>query len=310
MELIRGLYNFKDYHRGCVATIGNFDGVHLGHQSIITQVAEKALELGLPSTVMLFEPQPIEYFDAATAPPRIMRFRDKLERLAAYGVDRVLCIQFNEAFRTLSAKTFVDSVLVKGLGVQFLVVGDDFHFGSDRLGDFSFLEEKGLEFGFDVANTKTTELFNERVSSTRIRTALSDGYFKLVDQLLGHPYSINGRVVHGDKLGRTIGVPTANILLGRNRTALSGVYAVEVSGIGDKLLPAMANVGSRPTVGGSEHRLEVHLLDFDGDIYGRRINVSFVEKIRDEEKFDGLDALKSAIRNDIKSGKKIFKHRI
>ena len=306
MELIRGIHNLKTRHHGCVATIGNFDGVHRGHQSIIAQVAEKSKELGLPSAVLLFEPQPSEYFATGSVPARIMRFRDKLEGLAKYSVDRVLCVRFNETFRSLSAKKFVDDILLNGMGVRFLVVGDDFHFGSDRRGDFDFLEAQGLEHGFDVVNTKTTKFLSERVSSTRIRSALRDSNFELVDNLLGHPFYISGRVVHGDKIGRTIGVPTANVLLGRQRSPLKGVFAVEVSGIADKPLPGMASIGNRPTVGGKDERLEVHLLDFNEDIYGQNINVSFVKKIREEEKFDGLESLKEAIQNDIAVGKKIF----
>ncbi|MBV1882918.1 MAG: bifunctional riboflavin kinase/FAD synthetase [Pseudomonadales bacterium] len=306
MELIRGLHNLKAHHRGCVATIGNYDGVHRGHQSIIAQVAEKSKELRLPSAVLLFEPQPSEYFASGSVPARIMRFRDKLEGLAEYGVGRVLCVRFNESFRSLSAKKFVDDILVNGMGVRFLVVGDDFHFGSDRRGDFEFLEREGQLNGFEVVNTKTTKYLSERVSSTRIRNALHDSNFELVDKLLGHRFYIGGRVVHGDKIGRTIGVPTANVLLGRQRSPLKGVFAVEVSGIEDKPLPAMASIGNRPTVGGKDERLEVHLLDFKGDLYGRKIDVSFVKKIREEKKFDGLETLKQAIQNDIAIGRKIF----
>ena len=308
MELIRGIHNLRERHRGCVATIGNFDGVHLGHRAILRQVAEKAKQLGVASTVMVFEPQPREFFAPETAPARLMTFREKCEVLAELGVDRVLCVKFNAQFCGQSAQEFCDGVLVKGLGIKHLVVGDDFRFGNDRSGDFQFLKKQGNSHGFTVENTHTFEWHGERVSSTRIRECLEQDDFKSASVMLCKPFFMSGRVVHGQKLGRTIGVPTANVLPKRVRTPVSGVFAVEVRGLGEKgkAQQGVANLGTRPTVGGDQVRLEVHLLNFNQDIYGQYIQVMFRHKIRDEQKFDGLDALKAAIQNDIETAKTFF----
>lgn len=306
MEFIRGLHNIRPRHRGCVATIGNFDGVHRGHQAIINQLQAKAKELSLPSLVMLFEPQPREFFTPEQAPSRLTTAREKCELLRALGVDRVLLIRFNRVFCSQSARTFCEDVLLHGLGVRHLVVGDDFRFGSDRAGDFGFLQAFGKEHDFTVEDTKTLTVDGSRVSSTRVRNALQQGDFSEAEKLLGRPYGISGRVVHGDKIGRTIGVPTANVLLNRIRSPLHGVYAVSVEGIADTLLPAVANVGDRPTVNGKELRLETHIFDFDGDIYGRRVYVLFHQHIRDEQKFSGIEELKGKIRQDIGAAKAYF----
>lgn len=305
MELIRGVHNLRERHRGCVATIGNFDGVHLGHRAILRQVADKAKQLGVPSTVMVFEPQPREFFAPETAPARLMTFREKCEVLAEMGVDRVLCVNFNAQFCHQSAQQFCDRVLIHGLGVQHLVVGDDFRFGNDRSGDFAFLQKVGDANGFSVENTHTFEWHGARVSSTRVRECLEQSDFKSASVMLCKSYFMSGRIVHGQKLGRTIGVPTANVLPKRVRTPVSGVFAVEVRGLGD-VLQGVANLGTRPTVGGDRVRLEVHLLDYDQDIYGKYIQVMFRHKIRDEQKFDGLDALKAAIQKDIETAHTFF----
>ena len=307
MEFIRGLHNIRPRHRGCVATIGNFDGVHRGHQAIINQLQAKASELGVPSLVMLFEPQPREFFAPDQAPARLTTAREKCELLATLGVDRILLIRFNRAFCSQSAHTFCEDVLLNGLGVKHLVVGDDFRFGSDRAGDFGFLETFGKAHGFSVEDTQTLAEGGTRVSSTRVRDALAVGDFAEAECLLGRPYGISGRVVHGDKIGRTIGVPTANVLLNRVRSPLHGVYAVSVEGVANGLLPAVANVGSRPTVNGKELRLETHIFDFDQDIYGRRVHVLFHAKIRDEEKFSGVEALKAKIQQDMQSARDYFR---
>ncbi len=306
MEFIRGLHNIRPRHRGCVATIGNFDGVHRGHQAIINQLQAKAKSLGLPSLVMLFEPQPREFFVPDQAPSRLTTAREKCELLRALGVDRVLLIRFNRTFCSQSARTFCEDVLLNGLGVQHLVVGDDFRFGSDRAGDFAFLQAFGGENGFTVEDTETLAIDGARVSSTRVRDALHEGDFAEAEHLLGRPYGISGRVVHGDKIGRTIGVPTANVLLNRIRSPLHGVYAVSVEGISGQLLPAVANVGNRPTVNGRELRLEAHVFDFDGNIYGRRVHVLFHQHIRDEQKFSGIDELKEKIQQDINAARSYF----
>lgn len=299
MQLVRGLQNLRPAHRGCVATIGNFDGVHRGHQAILARLRERAAELGLPTCAVIFEPQPREYFSPQTAPVRLMRLRDKVERLAAEGVDRVLCLAFNRRLRELSAAAFVHQVLVEGLGVRHLEVGDDFRFGCDRAGDFAFLRQAGALEGFSVEEAATVERDGHRVSSTRVREALADADFSLAEQLLGRPFAIAGRVLHGQKLARQLGTPTANVQLKRRRVPLAGVYLASVELDGQRW-PGVANIGVRPTVeGDGRAHLEVHLLDYAGDLYGRRVSVTFHHKLRDEQRFASLEALKSAIHADI-----------
>ena len=303
MQLVRGLHNLKPAPRGCVATIGNFDGVHRGHQAILQRLRERAAELQLPSCVVIFEPQPREFFGPDNAPVRLSRLRDKLELLAAAGVDRVLCLAFNRRLRELSAADFVRTVLVEGLAVQHLEVGDDFRFGCDRAGDFPFLEQAGKQFGFSVEDAITIELDGERVSSTRVRNAAQVADFALAEQLLGRPFSISGRVLHGQKLGRQLGTPTANVQLKRRRPPLNGVYLVSAE-LDGRVQPGVANIGMRPTVAGDGRaHLEVHLLDFAGDLYGRRLTVVFHQKLRDEQRFASLEALKAAIDADIASAR-------
>ena len=299
MQLVRGLHNLKPQHRGCVATIGNFDGVHRGHQAILVRLRERALELGVPSCVVIFEPQPREYFAPDTAPARLARLRDKLELLAAEGVDQVLCLAFNQRLSKLSAAEFVDTILVDGLGVKHLEVGDDFRFGCDRMGDFVFLTQAGDVQGFSVEAASTVELDGVRVSSTQVRRALAAADFPLAEALLGRPFQITGRVLHGQKLARQLGWPTANVQLKRRRVPFTGVYLVSVK-IGGKQWPGVANIGVRPTVAGDgKAHLEVHLLDFAGDLYDRRLTVAFHHKLRDEQRFASLEALKSAIEADV-----------
>ncbi|KFX71627.1 FMN adenylyltransferase [Pseudomonas taeanensis MS-3] len=299
MQLVRGLHNLRPQHRGCVATIGNFDGVHRGHQAIMARLRERAGELGVPSCVVIFEPQPREFFSPQTAPARLTRLRDKLALLSAEGVDRVLCLAFTRRFRELSAAEFVQKVLVDGLAVRHLEVGDDFRFGCDRAGDFAFLSQAGAREGFSVEAAKTVVLDGVRVSSTRVREALASGDFALAEHLLGRPFQIAGRVLHGQKLGRQLDAPTANVQLKRCHVPLTGVYLVSTE-IDGRAWPGVANIGVRPTVAGdgSAH-LEVHLLDFAGDLYGRRLTVAFHHKLRDEQRFASLEALKTAIAADI-----------
>lgn len=299
MQLVRGLHNLRPQHRGCVATIGNFDGVHRGHQAILARLRERAVELGLPSCVVIFEPQPREFFAPETAPARLARLRDKLDLLAAEGVDLVLCLAFNQRFSKLSASEFVDAVLIDGLGVKHLEVGDDFRFGCDRIGDFDFLQKVGAEKGFTVEAAQTVEIDGFRVSSTKVRTALAAADFTLAEHLLGRPFEISGRVLHGQKLARQLGTPTANVQLKRRRVPLTGVYLVSAQ-IDGKVWPGVANIGVRPSVAGDGRpHLEIHLLDFTGDIYGRRLTVVFHQKLRDEQRFASLEALKTAIDADV-----------
>lgn len=310
MELIRGVHNLRARHRGCVVTIGNFDGVHRGHQRVIAEVTTRARALGVVSVVMLFEPQPQEFFAGTKAPARLMRLRDKLAALAALGVDRVLCVPFNARFRALTADEFVAQVLVAGLGVRHLVIGDDFRFGQGRGGDFALLQRAGSQHGFTVQSTASMQLAGERISSTAIREALAAGEFVRAATLLGRPYEMVGRVRHGEARGRELGFPTANIAPCRLRSPLAGVYAVEVRGIKDAVLNGVANVGSRPTVAGSDERLEVHLLNFSGTIYGQRIAVRFLARLRDEKRFDDLAALKAQIARDVSIAQEFFARRV
>ncbi|MEK2612184.1 bifunctional riboflavin kinase/FAD synthetase [Pseudomonas shirazensis] len=299
MQLVRGLHNLRPEHRGCVATIGNFDGVHRGHQAILARLRDRARELGLPTCVVIFEPQPREYFAPETAPARLARLRDKVQLLAAEGIDLVLCLAFNQRLSQLSADEFVKTIVVDGLGVRHLEVGDDFRFGCDRAGDFDFLVEAGKKYGFTVEAANTVVQDGLRVSSTKVRTALANADFALAAHLLGRPYTITGRVLHGQKLARQLGTPTANIQLKRRRIPLSGVYLTSAEIDGKRWL-GVANIGVRPTVAGDGRpHLEIHLLDFAGDLYGRRLTVEFHQKLREEQRFASLEALKSAIDADI-----------
>jgi len=306
MELIRGQHNLRPRHHGCVATIGNFDGVHLGHQAILRQSAEPARALGLPLTVITFEPQPQEFFAPEAPPARLMRLREKLLALQQYEVERVLCLEFDRRLAAAPAHRFIDQLLVNRLGIRYLVVGDDFRFGHRREGDFELLCQVGQERGFQVANTHSYIYQGQRVSSTRIREALAQGELELAECLLGHPYSICGRVAHGDKRGRTLGFPTANIHLHRRSTPLAGVYAVRMHGIGTEPIAGVANLGRRPTVGGLRMQLEVHLFDFQQDIYGRHVQVDFLAFLRPEQRFDSLDALQRQIQTDSGQARTFF----
>lgn len=305
MELIRGLHNIRDKHRGCVLTIGKFDGVHLGHQAVLSQVVEKAKELGVPSTVMVFEPQPEELFTPEQAPARLSLLRDKYTQLQALGIDRLLCVKFDRHFAAFSATEFVEGLLVRKLGVQFLVVGDDFRFGKGRVGDFSTLVEEGKKCQFEVVSTQSFRLENCRISSTAVRDALSTNDFNLAQQMLGRPFTIAGKVIHGDKKGRTIGFPTANVLLKRCKAPVNGVFAVIVS-VADKRYSGVANIGHRPTVNGQRSQLEVHIFDFSDDVYGQFISVALVSKIRQEMKFDSFELLHQQIQKDALEAKSLL----
>ncbi len=307
MELIRGIHNLKPHHRGCVATIGAFDGIHHGHRAVLQQLLDKGKELGLPTVVIVFEPLPSEYFSPLEAPARLTSFRERFVALQDYAIDRLFRIRFTAELSRLNAETFIEKIFVKGLGVRYMVVGDDLRFGYRREGDYHLLKSAGQKEGFEVVATSTFTEKGQRVSSTRIRQALETADFKLAERLLGRPYTISGKVMVGRRLGRTLGSPTANLQLNRLKTALSGVYAVEVSGLGERLIPGVANVGTRPTVDDKiKAMLEVHLLNFDEDIYGKHINVVFRHKIREEKKFSSLEELKTNIHVDIQFGKEYF----
>jgi len=308
MELIRGLHNLRPRHRGCVTTIGAFDGVHNGHRAVLGHLLEKSAELALPSVVILFEPLPREYFAPREAPARLMSFREKFRALQELGVDRVLRVRFDEQLRTMSAVDFITRIFVEGLGARYIVVGDDLRFGHDREGDFTLMQEQGRRHGYETMHTATLGISGTRVSSTRIREALGNEDFALAERLLGRPYSITGKVVYGDQRGSSLGSPTANLELHRPRAPLAGVYVVEVEGAVAGAAPGVANIGTRPTIGdGLKANLEVHLLDFEGHLYGKTLTVTFREKIRDEQKFESLDELKRQIHEDIAFGREFFK---
>ncbi len=303
MELIRGIHNIKTHHKGCVLTIGNFDGVHLGHMKVLTQVAEQAKKRNLPATIMVFEPQPLELFAVDKAPARLSRLRDKYVQLSKLNPDRLLCVNFNRDFAERTANAFIQDLLVERLGVKFLVVGDDFCFGKHRSGNFDMLKEAGLKYGFDVASTQSFCVQEQRVSSTAIRQALAHNNLAQAETLLGRPYSISGRVAHGRKLGRTIGFPTANIPLKRCVSPVSGVYVVQVHGLKGQPLGGVANIGQRPTVNGVRQQLEVHLFDFKENLYGKQLEVALLKKLRDEKRFDSLEALKKQIESDAEAAR-------
>jgi riboflavin kinase/FMN adenylyltransferase len=291
-----------------VLTIGNFDGVHLGHRALLAELTAKARELGLPATVLTFEPHPRELFAPDQAPARLASLRDKFELLAECGVDRVHVCRFNRHLASLTAAEFIDRILVRGLAVRHLIIGDDFRFGKGRGGDFALLQQAGKQYGFAVEAMHTVDFGGLRVSSSAVRDALAAGNIEHAEQLLGRAFVIAGRVMDGKKIGRTIGFPTANIQVRRKRLPLSGVFAVTVSGIDAHPLPGAANIGVRPTLAeGLKPVLEVHLLDFDRDIYGTHVDVNFMHKLRAEAKFESLDALKAQIARDVADVRTYFK---
>ncbi len=305
-QIIRGFHNLPTHPTGCVATIGNFDGVHLGHQAVLRQLAMQGDAMGLPAVVITFEPQPNEYFAPDKAPARLTRFREKVRELQCYSIQQLCVLAFNKKLAQMSATDFIQQLLVDGLNVRYLVVGDDFRFGHQRQGDFALLQQAGEEYGFQVVNMHTFSIDEHRVSSTRVRTALGKGDLACAEKLLGRPYRMSGCVAHGQKRGRTIGFPTANIHLHRNKVPISGVYVVQLYGIAGEPISGVANVGVRPTVGAKKALLEVHLFDFDRDIYGEHVQILFLQKLRDEHKFNDIEALKNQIELDCIAAKKFF----
>lgn len=297
MEILRRPDFIDTSPTGCVATIGNFDGLHRGHRAVIEHVRQQAQAMQLPATVISFEPLPIEYF-RSPPPPRIYALRDKLRLLQAMQVEKFLCLRFDHELATMDAEDFIHSILLDGLKVRYLVVGDDFRFGKGRRGDYHLLKKLGDNHGMQVVDTPTFLHDDERISSTRIRLALSTAELELAAELLGQAYCISGRIRHGDKRGRTIGFPTLNMRVPQHIALRRGVYAVKVLGLGDKVLAGVANLGARPTVHGVENRLEVHLFDFNQQVYGQHICVEPVRFLRDERKFASLDELRTQIVTD------------
>jgi len=306
MRLIRGLHNLHHSQLGSALTIGNFDGLHRGHQAVLRHLQQRAAEQQLATTVMTFEPTAQEYFSPRTAPARLQRLREKLAMLQELQVNQVHCLRFNQELAELSADAFVRQILVEGLDVRYLVVGDDFRFGKERVGDLAFLQQAGQRYGFEVVSTRTFLEGEDRVSSTRIRQALAEGDLAMAEQLLGRPYRICGRVSPGQQRGRTIGFHTANVRLHRVVSPLKGVFAVRVYGLGSEALNGVANVGTRPTVDGSYCVLEIHLFDFDSDIYGRYLDVEFCSKLREEKKFESFETLKQQIEFDVEQARTFF----
>lgn len=307
MRLIRGLTHLEPLLNGCVLSIGNFDGVHLGHKAVIKKLAEHGAALALPVVIMIFEPQPLEYFLGDNAPSRLMRLREKVIQFSKLPVDDLLILDFNQFLANYDAEHFIADILIKKLNVKHLVVGDDFHFGKARRGNFAMLKEKGRQFGFNVEDTGSYYVDGLRVSSTLIRDALGEGDLAEAEKLLGRSFSVCGRVAHGDKRGRTIGYPTANIEMFRKNTPVEGVFAVTMTGIDGREYQGVANVGTRPTFeGSSKVILETYLFEFDKEIYGHYVEVHFKRKIRDEMRFQSLEALKNQIVNDVADAKKIF----
>ena len=312
MELIRSLHNLRQHHKKCVASIGNFDGIHLGHQAIISQLNEIGHKYDLPSVVIIFEPQPQEYFSSDDAPARLARFREKVEELNRLGVDRLVCLRFNERLANLSAREFVEKLLIDSLDIRHLVIGDDFRFGKNRQGDYSTLEKMADEFGYKVEHTNTCLFQETRISSTSIRQALANDDLNLASQLLGRAYSISGRVVHGDKRGKKLGFATANMELHRLHSPVVGVYVTRVritgntTGLGEASHQAVTSIGMRPMFDGEGMRLETHILDFDENIYAKYMSVEFLEKLRSEMKYSDINNLKRAIESDIENARQYF----
>ncbi|MDR0703162.1 MAG: bifunctional riboflavin kinase/FAD synthetase [Azoarcus sp.] len=303
MQVLRG---FSDpAGRPCVLTIGNFDGLHQGHRALLGLLVDEARARGLPAVALTFEPHPREVFAPGDAPARLTSLREKLPLLAASGVDRVHVQRFDARFARLDATAFVDAVLVRGLRARHLLIGDDFRFGERRAGDFAMLQAAGQEHGFSVEAMPTLAVAGERASSSAVREALEAGDLDHAARLLGRSYAITGRVAHGERIGRRIGFPTLNLPLRNRRPPVSGVFAVAVEGLEAKRLPGVANIGRRPTVGG-DLRLEVHLLDWEGDCYGARVRAVFLHKLREEMRFASLDTLKAQIRRDVLAARDWF----
>lgn len=307
MEIIRGHHNIQQRHHGCVVTVGNFDGLHLGHQQLLQSLISHSKRFQLPSLVILFEPQANEFFSTQKNTPRLMRFREKIMGLKSVGIDRVLCIHFNDSFALLEASDFVEKILVEKLGIRFILVGDDFHFGYKRKGNVTLLKEFGKQYQFDIEEKETFKINSERVSSTRVRHLLEQGDLKKAQTLLGRTFSLCGRVVHGDKRGRLLGFPTANIYLHRRYSPLLGVFAVHLIGADGILVQGVANIGIRPTISGKTHIiLEVHLFNFQRDIYSQEVEVRFLRKLRDEKKFTSLELLQEQIALDVEQAHQFF----
>ena len=320
MRVFRGFHH-RDIAPACALTIGNFDGVHRGHQAMLALLKNEAQHRGVPSCVMTFEPHPRDYFAAVArkpelAPARIASLRDKLTELARCGIDQCVVLPFNARLAAQPAQVFIEDVLVRGLGVRYVLVGDDFRFGAKRTGDYAKLDAAGEQLGFDVARMNSYEVSNSRVSSSAVREALGQGHMPRVASLLGRPYSISGHVVHGRKLGRDLGFRTLNLRFSHWKPAASGIFAVQVFGLGEQPLPGVANLGIRPSldpddVNGGRVLLETHCLSWPDGLgpegaYGKIVRVELERKLHDELKYDGLDSLKAGIARDCDEARTFF----
>lgn len=306
MQLVRGIYNIKKKHKGSVLTIGNFDSVHIGHQELLKYLIDKSKYFNLKSMVMIFEPQPLEFFLTTQAPARLSSLRDKVKYFSEYKIDYVLCVKFNKKMASLTAKSFISKILIKKLEIKYLIIGNDFYFGKNKEGDVKYLFKISKKYNFKVVKVKKVYKFGKRISSTSVRKALYYGNLKLAEYLMGHSYRLSGRVTYGKQIGSLIGFPTANILFKCLVIPIHGVYVVKVYGLKNKYFPAVANIGKRPTVHGVNQQIEVHLIDINMNIYKQHIDIIFLKKIRNEEKFHSIYELKSRIIRDIISAKNFF----
>ena len=307
MQLLRGLANCHPDRRGVAVAIGNFDGVHLGHQALVQTAAARAADSGARVAALTFEPHPREYLEPASSPPRLMRLMEKCMALDALGVEQLMVLRFNAALRAQTAAGFVEEVLVRGLAARHVIVGEGFRFGAGREGTVATLIEAGPSAGFEVVTVPSVIEDGERVSSTRVREALAAGHLDAAARLLGRHFRLGGRGIRGQRLGRELGYPTANLRLHRRVLPLGGIFAVRVHGIPGRTAAAgVASLGTRPTVGGVEPLLEAHVFDYAGDLYGKRLGVDFVAKLRDEEKFSSLEDLIEQMHADAARAREIL----
>ena len=308
MRLVRHLVDlpYRDLRNGSVMTIGSFDGLHLGHQQLLDRVMAKAKSAGIPSIVMSFEPTPKEFFSVTNPPARLMRFREKFESLAEYGVDIFYCPRFGSTMRDIRSDAFIRQILVHGMNARHIVIGDDFHFARKREGSIEDLLRVQKALQFDVDRVESIIREDIRVSSTAIRESLAIGDLPRATKLLGRPYRMSGRIIKGRQIGRTLGMPTANVDLRRRQSAVAGIFAVQITGLAEGVVDGVASVGTRPTFDLTKPLLEVYLFDFDRDIYGEYIHVDFIERIRDEKKFNSIEDLVAQMNQDAENARSIL----
>src|SRR5215831_4429097 len=310
MELVRGLDNLRPRHRGCVLTIGNYDGLHLGHQAMLSQLRARATEFNLPACVMSFEPSPREFLAtigaAPVAPGRLSRFREKFDNLAAYGVDRFVCAKFDARMQSVTAESFIENILTAGLGVRWVIAGSDFRFARKREGTIATLKSEGSKLGFGVDEVPPFLVDGKRVSSSLVRDALNAGDMSGAARLLGRPYRMSGKVIVGKKFGRTLGYPTANLALHRRVNPMMGIFAVRVSGGGLQNAPGVAYLGTRPVVNGVEPLLEAHIFDYDGNLYGKNMDVDFVAYLRGDGGIKNLDEMVVQMKCDAEEARMLL----